>query len=80
MKRYTTNKLGYCNGNEFQSLGTFLLKPPVEGQSHHLQGPSLEVVMDKFTTLTCHNFMSELKHFVQSKMSIMVTFTALKKY
>lgn len=63
-----------------QSLADYLLKPPLQSQSHHLQGPSLEVVMDKFITLACHNFVYKSKHFVRSAMSIMDVIMALKKY
>lgn len=42
-----------------QFLVDYHLKSSLQGEGHHLEGASLKVVMDKFTTLaspTCQNF------------------------
>ena len=49
-----------------QFLANYLLKSPASGESHHLVGSSLDVVMDKFNTLaspTYRNFVSRSKRF-----------------
>lgn len=58
-----------------QFSADYLLRSPTYiGESHHLVGLLLEVVMDKFNTLAspnCCNFMSESKRFVRSGMETM---------
>lgn len=80
MKHLLQINLAIVMAVSIRSLANYLLKPPLQGQSHHLQGPSLEVVMDMFITLACHNFVSKSKHFVRSAMSIMDFIMALKKH
>ena len=44
-----------------QSLANYLLNSPTSDENHHLVGSSLEVVMDKLSTLAspnCRNFVS----------------------
>lgn len=61
-----------------QFLANYLLKSPSHGEGHHLKGASLEIVLDKFTTLASSNFMFGSKRFVQSGMGTMQSITALK--
>ena len=64
-------------------LADYFLKSPSNGEGHHLAGSSLEVVMDKFSTLAspnCRNFVSGSKGFVRSGMDIMESIMVLKDY
>ena len=64
-------------------LAYYLLKSPSNGEGHHLAGSSLEVVMDKFSTLAsqnCRNFVSGSKRFVRSGMGTMDSIMALKDH
>ena len=58
-------------------------KSPSNDEVLHLTSSSLEVVMNRFSTLTssnCHNFVSNLKHFVCSGMDTMDSIMALKDH
>ena len=64
-------------------LADYLLKSPSNGEGHHLAGSSLEVVMDKFSTLASpnyRNFVSGSKRFVHSGMGTMDSIMALKDH
>ena len=64
-------------------LADYLLKSPSNGEGHHLAGLSLEVVMDKFSTIgfpNCRNFVSSSKRFVCSGMGTMDSIMALKDH
>ena len=66
-----------------QFLADYLLRSPTIGENHHLVGSSLEVVMDKFSTLAspnCRNFVSGSKRFVRSGMGTMDSIMALKDH
>ena len=66
-----------------QFLADYLLKFPTSGEGHHLVGSSLEVVMDKFNTLTssnCCNFVSGSKYFLRSRMRTMDSIMAFKNH
>jgi hypothetical protein len=66
-----------------QFLADYLLKSPANVEGHHLVGSSLEVVMDKFSTLAspnCRNFVSGSKHFLRSGMGTMDSIMALKDH
>ena len=61
----------------------YLLKSPSNGDGYHLAGSSLEVIMDKFSTLTspnCRNFVSGSIHFVCRGMGTMDSIMALKDH
>ena len=64
-------------------LADYVLKPPWQGEGHHLEGAPLEVVMEKFTTLAspkCQNFVFGSKYFLRSGMSIMECAMTIKDY
>jgi hypothetical protein len=64
-------------------LADYLLKTPSNAEGHHLVGESLEVVMDKFSTLAspnCRNYVSGSKRFVRSMMDTMDSIMALKDH
>ena len=66
-----------------QFLANYLLKSPASGESHHLVGSSLEVVMDKFNTLASpnyRNFVSRSKRFSRNRMWTMDSIMALKDH
>jgi hypothetical protein len=70
----TTNK---------QFLTNYLLKSPSNSERHRLTCSSLEVVMDKFSTLAspnCRNFVSDSKRFLRSRMGTMDSIMTLKDY
>ena len=61
----------------------YLLKSPSNNEGHYLVGLSLEVVMDKSSTLTspnCRNFISGFKCFAHSGMGKMDNIMALKDH
>jgi hypothetical protein len=56
-----------------QILWNYILRSPTYNEGHHFVGLLLEVVMDKFITLTshnCRNFLSRSKGFVYSGMDM----------
>ena len=63
-----------------QFLSKYHVYLPTYYEGHHLDGASLEVVMDKFATLTSldYNFLYELKHFMRSGMVTMDSIMALR--
>ena len=64
-------------------IADYLLKSPSNGEGHYLVGSSMEVVMDKFSTLAspnCCNFVSGSKRFVRSGMGTMDSIMALKDH
>jgi hypothetical protein len=66
-----------------QFLADYLLKSPSNGEGHHLVGESLEVLMNKFSTLASpnfRNFVSGSKRFVRSEMGTMNSIMALKDH
>ena len=50
-----------------QFLVDYILKSPLPREKNQLHSPSLEMVMDKFSTLAYKNFMVGSKRFIQSK-------------
>jgi len=61
MKTPTPKKLYNCDGNKQLIYGWLPPHVPYKCLRHHRNGSSLEMVMDKFTTLVspnCHNFVS----------------------
>jgi hypothetical protein len=64
-------------------LTDYRLKSPSNSKGHHLVGSSLEVVINKFSTLAslyCRNFVSGSRRFVRSGMSTMDSMMALKDH
>lgn len=64
-------------------LVDFILKSPLPRQKNHLHGASLEVVMDKFSTLASpnyKNFVVGFKQFIQNGMGCMDSIMALKDH
>ena len=61
----------------------YLLKFPSNDDEHHLGGSSLEVVMDKFSSLAspnCRNLVSGSNRFVRSGMVTTDSIMALKDH
>jgi hypothetical protein len=66
-----------------QFLADYILKSPFPGEKNHLHGASLEVVMDKFSTLAspnCRNFVAGSKRFIRSGMGSLDSIMALKNH
>ena len=66
-----------------QFLADYLLKSSTSSKNHHLVGSSLEVVMDKFSTLASpnyRNFESGSKCFLRSGMETLDSIMALKDH
>ena len=66
-----------------QFLIDYILKSPMLGANNHLHGISLEVAMDKFSTLASPNYMNfvtDSKCFVESGMGSMESIMALKDH
>ena len=81
LKTPTSKNLAIIMVVSKQVLADYLLKSPASGESNHLVGSSLEVVMDKFSTIVssnCRNFVFESKHFLRSGMETMSSIMALK--
>src|ERR1700737_4501330 len=63
-----------------QFLANHILKSPLLGEKNHLHGASLEVVIDKFSTLAslnCTNFVAGSKRFIHSGMGSLDSTMAL---
>jgi hypothetical protein len=83
LKTPTTTNSAIVMAASKQFLADYFLRSPTVGEGHHLVGSSLEVVMDKFSTLAfpnCRNFVSGSKCFVRSKMKTMDSIMALKDH
>lgn len=66
-----------------QFLAYYIFTSPLQGEKTHLRGASLEVVLDKFSTLVspnCKNFMVRSKRLIRSGMSSMDSIMALKDH
>ena len=67
-----------------QFFAYYLLKSPSNSGGHHLACPSLEIIMDKCSTLAspnCHNFILGSKRFIRSGMGgTMDSIMALKNH
>lgn len=83
MKPPTTKNSTIVMTTNKQLLANYLLKPPLNNKDHILAGSSLEVVLDKCSTLdfpNCHDFLAGSKRFVRSGMDIMNSIMALKDH
>jgi hypothetical protein len=83
LKTSTAKKSAIVMATNKQFLADYLLKSPANVEGHHLVGSSLEVVMDKFSTLVspnCCNFVSRSKRFLRSGMGTMDGIMALKNH
>lgn len=61
----------------------YLLKSSSNNEGHHLVVLSLDIIMDKCSTLAspnCHNFISGSKRFVRHGMGTMDSIMALKNH
>jgi hypothetical protein len=83
LKTPTTKNSAILMAASKQFLADYLLKSLANVEGHHLVGSSLEVVMDKFSTLASsnyRNFVSGSKHFLRSGMGTMDSIMALKDH
>ena len=83
LKTTTATNSTIILGASKQLLADYLRKSPTIGEGHHLVGSSLEVVMDKYSTLAspnCCNFVFGSKRFVHSGMETMESIMALKDH
>ena len=83
MKTFTAKNFTIVMAMRKRFLADYLLKSPSNGEGHHLVGSSLEIVMDKFSTLAflnCRNFVSGSKRFVRSRMGTMGSIMAPKDH
>jgi hypothetical protein len=83
LKTPTAKNLAIVMAASKQFLADYLLKSPVNVEGHHLVGSFLEIIIDKFSTLTspnCRNFISGSKRFLRSEMGTMDSIMALKDH
>lgn len=79
----TTKNLAIVVVANKRNLAHYHLKSPLQGEGHHLEGASLEVVMEQFiilASLNCHNFDFGSKQFLRSGMGTMDCIMTLKDY
>jgi hypothetical protein len=83
LKTPTTKNSAIVMAASKQFLADYLLKSPANVEGHHLVGSSLEVIMDKFSTLASpnyRNFVSGSKRFLRSEMRTMDSIMTLKDH
>ena len=71
-KNCPPSRLCYSNAISKRLFANYLLKSPSNNGGHHLACLSLDIIMDKFSTIAypnCHNFILGSKHFVCSGMA-----------
>ena len=80
-KSYIAKNFAIVKVASKQFLVEYILKSPLPREENHFHGVSLEIVVDKFSTLASPNyinFLADSKYFIRSRMGSMDSKMALK--